>query len=249
MKKQVLSAILLIALALSFFSCASTEFDVKNYEPIAVVSVIGNKTVPWYEEKDPNKYEDKKSGGTLTAAVTKFFDSDNPEFSLHQERIDYLEESVRMIISDMLDVEVLDKKDVVESEIYKKTKIPLYSILPSTANATGYKDLSVIAGKRAKDLARGLGAKSLIVVQAEFNKKSLKGNGLFTSNVSPYVKLTIKLIDETGKVIKNKYVELVDDEKLEVAGTNYDKDALVALFPNLIDDAIRQYIMTYLMSE
>ena len=81
-----------------------------------------------------------------------------------------------------------------------------------------------------------------MVLEFEFFKKAATGNTI-NGTVCPYVKMKAKLYDQEGKEIKYKTYTLQGAETLKVAGRRYDQEALVGMYPEVIDQLLSQFAM------
>ena len=117
--------------------------------------------------------------------------------------------------------------------------------MTTTITADGYRDIRSPDKYKMRKLAAELDANSFVVIHFEFFKKITKGtaiNGL----ASPYVKMKVKLYDREGKEIKAKtYVEQ-GSETVETGGRNWDKEKLVAMYPEVIDRIMAKFALDLL---
>ena len=67
------------------YSCKSVPSDLASYNPVAIITVYSNTSVPWYSESSGSETVDD---GVLTGMVNRMIDKNNPETAKAQERID-----------------------------------------------------------------------------------------------------------------------------------------------------------------
>ena len=243
MKK--ISLILCAAVAaLSFSGCASAKIEKESISPLAIVTVTGNSSIPWYvltkdgEEPSANK-------GLLQNAINSKFYDDDPEIASAYNRLDYAEDAVRRIFEDVAEIEFVDRETVLESKKYKSMNSGILSALNTTITATGYKDLRTPDRYELKKLCEDVGAKGCLVLDFEFFKKSTKGNSI-SGEVVPYVKMRVKMYDTNGKEIKYKNYKVEGSQSLKISGRKYDTEAFVAMYPEVIDQLLTQAAMEFI---
>lgn len=228
--------------------CASNKFSIteNGSSPIAILCVSGNTHVPYYsEEVRDDEYGDED--GVLSNALNGFFGRSNPEIQTAPDRVEYAEDAFRRLVTENAGVEVVPKETVLASKTYDD--IGKYNLLAFTdvkIRGEGYKYIDDIGAKKAQAIMQETGANSCIFLDFVF-KKYIKGNGdnlkadlgaMGTMNVIMYNSRGRKVIDDQFTVISN--------ESVEMYMTKYDKDAMVELFPDVIDQLINRFIVKYL---
>ncbi len=246
MKKSFVIAFFAVAI-FAFSSCAAKVITISEHEPVALISVIGNTALPWQNSSISSNDDDDDGNGLLSNMVNKLIDGKNPELLTGLDRVDYAEASFRQLVSDVGGAEVLDKDDVVKSDAYIDLGQSYYNLLSATVSASDYKDLTTIGGKKARMLMDKINAKSLVLLHFDFQKKLNKGNR-WNGDVSGVVNMKVKVLNERGKEVLNKTITTYT-EPLQIRGRKYSKDELVALFPEAIDNAIREFVVTYFLGE
>lgn len=244
--KKISSTIALVCLSALFFlsSCASTKITLSEYSPAAIISVTGTNLVMWQSEKqDPQ--EDDDSDNVLTGMVNKILDSNNPEILTAVDRLDYADDSFHRIASEISSLNVLSKKSVVDSDIYKYSTRSLFNALSDSTCATGYKDMTVIGAKKARLLIQELEAKSLVAMDFNFKKILASGNKR-NGQVAAAITMKMKILDEKGRVAVNKDYYRQSSQTVLIQGGYYDKDALIEIINTTIDELITAFVVEYM---
>ena len=229
-----------VAVGAALSGCASAKIEKESISPVAVITVAGNSSLPWYVIKDGE--EPKATKGVLQNAInSKVFEND-PEIASAYNRLDYAEDALRRVLGEIAEIQFVDKADVVSSKKYKMMSEGLLSVMNTTITATDYKDLRSPGKYDLKKLLESVGGKGGVVLEFEFFKKAATGNTI-NGTVCPYVKMKTKLYDQEGKEIKYKTYTLQGAETLKVAGRRYDQEALVGMYPEVIDQLLSQFAM------
>lgn len=244
--KKISSTIALVCLSALFFlsSCASTKITLSEYSPAAIISVTGTNLVMWQSEKQDSQ-EDDDSDNVLTGMVNKILDSNNPEILTAVDRLDYADDSFHRIASEISSLDVLSKKSVVGSDIYKYSTRSLFNALSDSTCATGYKDMTVIGAKKARLLIQGLEAKSLVAMDFNFKKILASGNKR-NGQVAAAITMKMKILDEKGRVAVNKDYYRQSSQTVLIQGGYYDKDALIEIINTTIDELITAFVVEYM---
>ena len=87
-----------------------------------------------------------------------------------------------------------------------------------------------------------IGADSMISADFKFNKIIAEGTK-FKGQVAAVVTATFNLYDSRGKNVIQDTIEVQSQQTVEIDFLNYDKQALVDLFPELVDQAINTFIV------
>ncbi|MCR5723962.1 MAG: hypothetical protein K6G80_02610 [Treponema sp.] len=245
MKKNIIAA---AAFALLFSvvmtSCASTKFSVTDCGPVAIIAVNGNPALPW--EVDSNDDEDADDGnGVLTTMVNKLVDGANPELVTGVDRLDYALDSLRAGFQDIASVQVIDTDVLLKSEQYVDMTESVFNMLDSKISATGFKTISTIGAKRARLLMEEIGAKSLVFVDFDFRKTPIQGNK-WNGKIAPMLTMKVRVLNQRGKEVVYRTFVLKSANSVKASGRKYDKNELVGLYPELIDSAVNQFLVSYI---
>ncbi len=242
--KKIFSIITLACVSALFLlsGCASTKIALAQYSPAAVISVTGTNLVMWQSENQDSDEND--SDNLLTGMANRILDSRNPEIETAIDRLDYADESFRRIAGELAQLSVLPKNSVVDSDVYRYSYKSLFNVFSDSTCATGYKDMTVIGAKRSRMLAEGIGAKSLVAMDFNF-KKTLARGTRHDGQVAAATTMKIKLTDENGREAVNKEYSKVSKETTPVKGGYYDKNVLVSLINETIDDLITQFAVEF----
>lgn len=229
-----------LVFAVAFSGCASAKIEKQSISPLAIITVAGNSSLPWYVVKEGE--EPKATKGLLQNAINSKFYDDDPEVASSFNRLDYAEDALRKIFGEICEIDFVGKEEVVSSKKYKSMSEGLLSIMNTTITATDYKDLRNPGKYDLKKLCESVGAKGGVVIEFEFFKKTASGTTV-NGTVCPFVKMKTKIFDQTGKEIKYKTYTVQGAETLKVAGRKYDADALVEMYPAVIDQLLTQFAM------
>lgn len=241
MKKIVLSLSCLLVTAF-FISCGSTKISLQEQSPIVILGVEGNPTVL---EVDANYDTDPDSGGAISNAVNKLLDGSNPEILKAQDRIDFAEDSLRIALSDIAGMEVIDREILQSSKIYKQTSGNVLNFVNTNLVPDGYKKgILSLGAKRARLLMNEVGAKSIISAEFEFDKRKVLKSS--STVVYAVVKMKIRFFDERGKQIISKDFVEESSKYVETFSGSYDRDEFVELYPEVTENIINKFIVEYL---
>ena len=248
MKKIFLALLTLTSFV--FAGCSSAKVDFSAYSKAALICVRGNSTLPWYVPKSAMDSDEKKKANTgdglLTRALHAATNNTDPEFNTGFERLDYAEDAFRQIVCQNTHIEVLEKSEVVTSKKYKILGEGLFKSLNSSICATDYKNLSEIGRADAEYLLKDVGADCGVILSFQFNKKIKTGNKKYGEFV-PYGELLVTVVNSKGKEILHKKYSADGAKSIKVQGKGYDKEELVALYPELIDTLINLFVIDSLV--
>ena len=230
--RKIVLGVACAGVVLCVTGCQSAKKDFSVYSPCITVSVVGNSTLPWYEEVNGEKTS--AATGTLQNLIDKKFMSTDPEFYTSYERLDYAEDSVRIIFNELLGLQVLEKADLISTDAWKNTKEGFLTSLNTTVCATDLKDLRSISKYNVRNLCRETGAKGAILLNFEFFKKIVRGNKV-VGEVSPYVTMNMRILDETGREQFYKTFKATGSDSVKIQGRDYDKNALTEKYRDVID--------------
>lgn len=241
MKK--ISLIFCLILSLAFIGCASSKIEASSLSPVALLTVTGNTSLPWHTITDGK--ETSANQGLLQKNLDAKFFSDDPELAERYNRLDYAEEAFSRIFGEILDIKVLEKEAVIGSKHYRAMGEGLFHSLNTTITAGDYKDLRSPDKYYMRKLCSDLGAESCLVLSFEFFKKVVTGSTI-SGEITPYVNLKVKLYNKEGKQIFYKTYSSMGSQLLPTRGRLYDKEALVALYPEVIDSLLTKFAMEFI---
>ena len=223
----------------ALLGCGSTKVNVSECGSIVVFSVTGSMSVPYIEEKD-DEYKDMD--GLLTKSANAIFSRDNPEIAGARDRVDFCVDELQLLFEETAGLRVVPKETLLESETYKNMSAGILGYLETEVYATGYKMINEIGSKRARILMSEIGADSMISADFKFNKIITEGTEL-KGRIAAVVTATFNLYDSRGKNVIQDTIEVQSQQTVEIDFLNYDKQALVDLFPELVDQAINTFIV------
>ena len=240
MKRFFFEAIAFFSAAL-FAGCASSKIDLVDYQPVAVVCVSGNTTVPWYvNDRDKTSETDGESGGALTGALNRAMGANNPEIQLVNARVDYAADALCTLL-ERNSIAVVEPSIVQDAPTIKLAGNGLLSHLEESALAEGYKQISSSSPRRNRMICEETGAKSLIFAEFIFQKQKIN-TGLVDLAAAARVTLKIYLADENGRKALEKSYVAVSAESTPYKNGKWDKEALCSYFEGAIDSVINQFI-------
>ena len=240
---------LMAIFVLSFFifsSCQTVKsLSFNDMSPFAIISVTGTNLVSWQNTEQNDNDEQIDTDGAFNSLVNRVIDSKNPEILTAVDRLDYAEESFRLIANELTNAKVIAKEAVVNSDIYKYSYRSLFNSLSDSTCATGYKDMTVIGAKKARLLIQGLEAKSLVAMDFNFKKILASGNKR-NGQVAAAITMKMKILDEKGRVAVNKDYYRQSSQTVLIQGGYYDKDALIEIINTTIDELITAFVVEYM---
>lgn len=243
-----LGVLLACAASAVFSGCASNRFSITgdNASPIAILCVSGNTHVPYYsEEVRDDEYGDED--GVLSNALNGFFGKSNPEIQTAPDRVEYAEDAFRRLVTENAGIDVVPKETVLASQAYDD--IGKYNVLAFTdvkIRGEGYKYIDDIGAKKARVIMQETGANSCIFLDFVF-KKYIKGNGdNLKADLGAMGTMNVIMYNSNGKKVIDDQFTVISNESVEMYLTKYDKDAMVELFPDVIDQLINRFIVKYL---
>lgn len=243
MKKNVVYVALATFASVLLASCGSTKIAIQEHSPVAVVSIIGNSSIPWVSD-NPNDNDDGDPDGLLSSVVNKLIDGDNPEIVTSVDRLDYANDSFSQILTEMTGCVVLPKESVVKSEAYADLGGSYFNLLAATKTGTDFKDLTGFGGKKARIALEKMGAKSAVVLNFTFQKKLLKGNK-WNGDMCGLVTMKARMLNSRGKELINRTYTAQTSQRTKITSHKYDKNAFVATVNEAIDNAIRQFALEF----
>ena len=226
------------------YGCASTPQNLKDFSPVAIMTVYSNPSVPWYDEKtNSESVED----GILSGAVNRLINKKNPE---HEERQERINQASALLSEKMREfgLEVIDPTTNPEVSAYKNAGSGFTDYLGNTVPAQGYEAITSSNGKRNRSLCKESGAKSVLYVNFRFQKVMVK-EGVHNKGVAARVVMSVFGTDENGKRIINKEYKAVSEDYADlVKSSNWDKEKVVSLFPDLENKVISHFLADYALS-
>lgn len=237
-----------LSASIFFIGCSSTKIPITDYNSIAVVGITGNKNLS--EQVDTTQknsdVEDVDDTSLLSTLVDKFLHGENPELLTGQDRIDYAEEYFRQALEEIAGLKVASKDQVISSEEYKKSNISPLSFVETWTSATGFeKNLYSIGAKKARLLMKELGTNSLVTAEFRFNKL-FDDDSKVKTNVRAQVMMDVIFYDSNGSKCYYEHFESTSLEKIPVRKFDYDKEALIAQYPSVIENVINLFILKHM---
>ncbi|MCR5606392.1 MAG: SHOCT domain-containing protein [Treponema sp.] len=238
--------ILSAGIAAVCFSCASTEpLVMANYSPVAILSVTSNTTVPWYDaDKKANTDEEDEvnEDSVINSMLNNTLNSKNPEISSKTDRINEAEKILRDSLAES-GMKLLDKNIVLNSSSYKYVNGNMLDFLTAYCIPDGYKKLSSDSSKVTRMILNEVGAKAGLFVVFQFEKERVSGS--VSSGVRARTTMTVRFVNENGKVILRKDFVGVSTTTVPFVNRKYDKDALVDIIPESIKAAITRFVYSF----
>ncbi len=232
-------AVLALCVASFFsFSCATkAPIDISKEFPMAIVSVSSNTTIPWFEA-DKNVDEDEKinEDGLINSMLNKSINAKNPEINSNKERIEMAEDKLTTMLINKGNFKLIDKETVLNNSTYKSVSGGLLDFMSASCIPEGYKKLSPDSRKMARMIMDSLKAKSLMYVTFQFEKEKSH------SKVYARTTMSVRVLNNKGKMVVRKDFIALSANAVQMYGNSYDKDSLVALFPESIEAAVNKFI-------
>ncbi len=247
MKKKlniVLSLLTVGSFILCFFTgCSSVKVDLKNYSPIAIVSVYSNSHLPWYDKDDSSSGEDDSGDGLLNNAISGVIGKNDPEIMSVQNRVDYAADSLVKSL-EVSGVDVLDHDIVQNSRALSGRGAGWLSFMETKTSASGFYKITSASTKKTRDLLRETGGKSAAIAYFKFQKEKIN-SGLFDIDVRARCVLQIYVYDELGhKLVGKEYVGYSWSTTPYKNGV-WDKEAVCNFMSEATDSAIAQFVFDY----
>ena len=246
MKKYLSFIPLTLTSLLAFSACESTKISAEEQSPIAIISIVGNQNISWVEESpdEPQKDDEPEIDGLMTGLVNKFLYANDPELLSAVNRLDYVYDSANQIIPDMTGCAIVPKEEVFATQTYQYLRPSYFNSLVATENATGFKDLSTIGAKNARNLMKECNANSILIYSLTFQKRLNRGTrseGL----VEGIATMKVKLLNNRGREIINK-VFTEKTPAIKIQSGQYDKNEMIANMNNAIDVLMRKFSVFYM---
>ena len=241
MLKKIIQFTFLILFMIGAMGCGSVKKIPQNLSPMAVLSLSSNTSVNWYDDGF-NKDENVKKGGVLSDQFNKLIDRNNPEHFTASERLTLADDIFREKMLEIAGIQILDRKEFLNSRVYGELTANAFTYIEAREFLEGYTKIQTLGRKKARLIIKELGLKAMFRIEFKFEKKLVQGN-LWNGRATAMAEMKVFFIDETGKESRPKTYSAVSPQKIEIAGKNYDQQALVDLFPELIENLILRFIM------
>ena len=238
MKKSICGILCLVPI---FFACKSVPADLSAYTPIAIMTVYGNPSVPWYNESTNTETVDD---GILSGAVNRMINKKNPENTTAQERID---EASALLSERMRDfgLEVIDPTVLKDCPIYKDTGKNFLDYLGNTVPAKGYDAITSSNGKLNRSMCKQSGAASVLYVNFRFQKVIVK-DGVRNKGVTARLVMSVFGTDASGKRLVNREYKAVSSDYTElIKSSDWDKDKIMTFYHALENRVITEFLSEF----
>lgn len=243
MKRSILCIAFLAVLAgIIFSSCKTTKILPEVYSPIAIITVNGNSSIPWFVAEQDKQSEDdgKIENGALTALLNSAIHTTNPEITTVQTRVN----TASKIINDTFErngFELIPVEKVYKAPVIRNTMFNILTDINGSTPAEGYSSYENSSSKRDKDVCKFTGAKSTLYVTFEF-RKIKEDVGFITSEVRAHVTMKVIMADSNGKVLLRKPYVGISSECILMENKKFDRNELVELYPEAIQIAMNNFI-------
>ncbi len=227
------------------FSCATkSAVDISKDFPMAVVSVHSNTTIPWFEEgKTVDEDDQINEDGLINSMLNKSINAKNPEINSNKDRIEMAEDKVLTMLINKGNFKLIDKDTVLNNKVYKEVPNGLLDFMSATCIPVGYKKLSPDSRKIARMIMDSLGAKSLMYITFQFEKEKSH------SQVYARTTMSVRILNDKGKMVVRKDYIALSSNGVRMYGNSYDKESLVALFPESIEAAVNKFIYSVTLGD
>lgn len=234
------------AILCCFLSCQSSKnISSDALSPTAIISITGTNLVAWKSTELNDNDENLDTDGAFNSLVNRAIDSQNPEILTAKDRLDYAEESFRLITGELLGWKILPKEQVIKSDAYKYAYRSIFNSLSDSTSATGYKDMTVTGSKQARLLMKEFEAKSLVAMDFNFKKIIATGNRQ-NGKVAALVFMKIKILDSTGREIINEEYTVQSSQTVLIRNGSYDKDEFLEIINKTIDETITVFSVKHI---
>lgn len=247
MKARKLSLLIFMCVAVTFSGNAAKKWSLTDFGSTAIIGIDGNQNIAEiYDAVGREEEDDDKDIGVLSMAIDKLFYKDDPEPLTGQDRLDYAEDYMRYALENIAEMKVASQDSVLDSDAYSSIVKNPFGVLDYEISATGYtKNVRTVTGKKARILMNELGVNSLVRASFRFNK-IYDRQSKWKCNVMPQVIMTVYVFNSKGNQVLMKEYTSNSAEKLPVRKFKYDQEALIELYPAIIENAINQFVMEYL---
>ena len=245
MLKKILKNICYFGFLVFFMSfaagCGSVQKIPQDSLPMAVFSMSSNTSVNWFDD-GLNKDENIKTGGVLSDQLNKFIDKNNPEHFTAAQRLTLADQIFREKMQEIAGISVITPEEFLSSKIYDEQTVSAFKYIEAREFLEGYKKIQTMGRKKSRLLIQELGLGGMFRFDFKFEKRLVQGNN-WNGKVTAMAEMKVYFIDKSGKENHPKVYTAVSPQKIEISGRKYDQQALVDLFPELIENMILKFIM------
>lgn len=242
MKKSVW---LLPLAVIAFASCKSTKVPLTEHSPMAIVTIYGNPSVAWYEEKVTTDYKvERQDEGFLTGLINKALLRDTSETDTAQERIDDAAKQITELLRSY-GIVVIDPGVLRDTPAYKHAGKTFFDDIANTLPAEGYDAISSSTSQLNKRMMDATGAKSVAYIKFKFQKVKVQ-EGLHDIGVAARVHMEIFAADEKGKTLLNKEYDEVSKAFTDFYKNSWDRKAVCGYFHDTIHTLLMRFADDFL---
>lgn len=242
--KTIINPVLAFFLLFFICGCASNKITIQDYSPMAIFSMSSNVSVGWQNDGF-NKDENIKTGGVLSDQLNKLVDKNNPEHFTSAQRLLYADTAFHEKLYELAGIELIDKETFLSSDTYLDQAASAFAYMESRDFLDGYKRIQSIGRKKARLIMQELGLKGMLRVDFNFEKKLLRGNK-WNGEVTAIAEMKVYIINSRGKESRPIVLTQQSPVRIQISNRKYDQQALVDLFPDLIDSLVANFVMKYL---
>jgi hypothetical protein len=213
--------------------------NITHYAPVAVVSVVSNYDINWFEEEPTAR---NMVGDFVRSALNFRDDNTRVIISKADELINDADTLLRTTLAGAGFGEIAEKEQVIQARAYSAAGINPHQQGENTITAAGYRPVYYRDKAFPPNLAGETGIKSCMFVVFDFTKKMISGigkNGTFRAELA----MGVTLIDTAGKTIYTKTFNAHSFDRIAVSGGGYYHEELLELFQEAIAEACTQLIM------
>ena len=221
----------MLLLCVSVAACwAAKKQPLSSASPVAVMSVTGNKAVPWFDGNEKSASE-----GALTGKINEKMNKLSTERATAVSRLDYALEGVRFRVEEK-GAQMVEKERVLGSSSYKNNPGGTPKYLSAKAVATGYKSVFDMGRKNVRAVLSELGAQSAMFLDFEFWK--VRKN---SKELAALVILRARVVNADGKEIVSKRYSVESESRILLSGNSYNTEQLLSLLEFTVDDALDKF--------
>ncbi len=236
-----LGAMVLCAVSLG---CKSTNIQLQEYSPVAIMTVYSNPGIPWYEELVSDEFKvEKEDEGILTGFVNRALDKSNPEVLTAQDRINDAAHIIEKILKEN-GISVVSPNNFPNAKAYEKAGKNFLDTMGNTLPASGYDTLGSASKSLIRKTCEQTGAKSALYVHFKFQKIKHK-TGLRDDGVQAKVIMEVYGANNLGKTIINKTYTVFSADWVPLDANKWDRDKLCSYFYDTIESAVNKFAMDF----
>ena len=241
---KTLSSFAALALCAIVSGCKSTNIQLQEYSPVAIMTVYSNPGIPWYEDLVSEDFKvEKEDEGFLTGFVNRALDKSNPEVLTAQSRVDDAAHILEKILNENK-ISVISPANTPNAPAYAKAGKNFVDTMGNTLPATGYDTLGSASKALIKKNCAQTGAKSALYVHFKFQKIKHK-SGLRDDGVQAKVVMEVYGADSLGKMIINKTYTTLSADCVPLDANKWDRDKLCSYFYDTIESAVNKFAMDF----